>query len=245
MKRVLTALVLVPIAVYSVLFSPSALFLAVTACFAVLCFHEYADITGAPAMPGYAAGLLILLAPLNQAALILFLTALAAMCLNLASEDFGKGAGRAAALVLGVAYVFGAWKTAILLVQDVDSPALWHLSAGRHWLMFALTVNWIGDTGASYVGRKFGRHKMAPRVSPGKSWEGAAASAVTGVIFGMIYLPLTIAGTPVWVAGAISLAANAAESDWRSGRIGVEAGRRREGQWHDVAGAWRDAGSAG
>ena len=80
-------------------------------------------------MPGYVAGLLILVAPLNQAALILFLTALAALCLNLSSDDFSKGAARAAALVLGVAYVFGAWKTSLLLMHDIDSPALWHISA--------------------------------------------------------------------------------------------------------------------
>ena len=209
MKRVLTALILVPAAVYAVLFSGPRLFLAVVLIVGILCFREYARIAGSYAMPGYAAGLLILIAPLNQAALILFFTALAALCLTLSSEDFGKGAARAGALVLGVAYIFGAWKTAILL-HEIDSPALRHLTACRHGLKFDLMVNWVGDTGAYYVGRKFGKHKLAPRVSPGKSWEGAAASAVTGVIFGLIYLPLAIDGTPLWVAGAISLAANAA-----------------------------------
>jgi len=209
MKRVVTALALVPVAVWSVLFSPDWFFPLMVAVFAVLCFREYANITDAQALPGYVAGLLILVAPPTQAALILFLTALAALCLNLSSDDFGKGAARSAALVMGVAYIFGAWKTAILL-HGIESPPLVHLSAGRHWLMFALMVNWIGDTGAYYVGRKFGKHKMAPRVSPGKSWEGAAASAVTGVIFGLIYLPLAIQGTSLWVAGAIALAANAA-----------------------------------
>jgi phosphatidate cytidylyltransferase len=209
MKRALTALVLVPVAVYSVLFSPPQFFLLVTAAFAILCFREYARITDTHAMPGYVAGLLILIAPLNQAALILFLTALAAMCLTLSAEDLAKGAARAAALVLGVAYIFGSWKTAILL-HEVDSPALKHLSAGRHWLMFSLIVNWIGDTGAYYVGRRFGKHKLAPQVSPGKSWEGAAASALTSVILGVIYLPLAITGISVWVAAVISLLANAA-----------------------------------
>jgi phosphatidate cytidylyltransferase len=210
MKRVLTALFLVPVAVYTVLFSPPPFLLATVAIVCVLCFREYARITGAWAMPGFAAGLLILIAPLNQAALILFLTALAALSLTLSSEDLSKGAARAAALVMGVAYIFGSWKTAIELASGVNSPAHSHLNAGRYWLLFALMVNWIGDTGAYYVGRKLGRHKLAPRISPGKSWEGAAASAATALLFGIVCLPLAIAGTPVWIAAAISLAANAA-----------------------------------
>jgi phosphatidate cytidylyltransferase len=47
-------------------------------------------------------------------------------------------------------------------------------------------------------------------VSPGKSWEGAAASVVTGVVFGLIYLPLTINGTSLLAAGLLALAANVA-----------------------------------
>jgi phosphatidate cytidylyltransferase len=209
MKRALTALVLVPVAIFAVMFAPFPVFLAVDAMFAILCFREYARITSTWAMPGYVAGILILIAPLNQAALILFLTAIAALCLTLSAADFAKGAAHAAALVMGVAYVFGSWKTAILLHQT-EGPAFHNLGAGRYWLMFALVVNWIGDTGAYYVGRRFGRHKLAPRVSPGKSWEGAIASAVTGVIFGAIFLPLTVTDMPVWVAALVSLVANAA-----------------------------------
>ena len=209
MKRALTALVLVPVAVYSVLFAPFQLFLAVVAIFAALCFREYARIADAYTLPGYAAGLLILIAPLSQAALIMFLAALAAMCLTMSAEDFGKGAARAGAMVLGIAYVFGAWKTAVLL-HEVDAPAYRNIAAGRYWLMFAMVQTWIGDTGAYYVGRNFGKRKLAPRISPGKTWEGAAASAVTGVAFGLIYIPLAIPGTSLWAAGAISLIANVA-----------------------------------
>jgi phosphatidate cytidylyltransferase len=47
-------------------------------------------------------------------------------------------------------------------------------------------------------------------VSPKKSWEGSIASAVIGVIFGLIYLPLAIPGTAYWIAAVFALIANAA-----------------------------------
>jgi phosphatidate cytidylyltransferase len=195
MKRVVTALFLVPIAVYSALFAPWWILFAVVALVAILCFREYASITQSFAPLGYVAGILILVAPPQQTALLIVLSTLAAMCLTL----FANQPARISSLVLGIIYVFGSWKTGILL-HDINP----------NWLMFGLIVNWVGDTGAFYVGRKFGRHKLAPSISPGKSWEGAAASLVTGVALGMIYLPLTIKGTSLLAAGLLALAANAA-----------------------------------
>ena len=74
MKRVLTALVLVPVAVYSVLFAPWAIFLAVIFLFAGCCFHEYATITKSFAPLGYAAGAMILLAPPSDVGIIVFIS---------------------------------------------------------------------------------------------------------------------------------------------------------------------------
>ncbi|HWF10254.1 MAG TPA: phosphatidate cytidylyltransferase [Bryobacteraceae bacterium] len=199
MKRVVTALCLVPIAVYTALFAPPWLVVAVVGIVAVLAFREYAAITGSFAPLGYGAGILILVAPQHETILLMILSAMAAMCLMLAAEDPAKGLMRVSALTLGIIYVFGSWKTGLLL-HDLNP----------HWLMFGLMVNWVGDTGAYYVGKNFGRHKLAPAVSPGKTWEGAAASAVTGVAFGMIYLPLTIKGTSLIVAGLLALAVNVA-----------------------------------
>jgi phosphatidate cytidylyltransferase len=209
MKRVLTAFLLVPIGVYSVLFAPGWIFLAVVVVFAFLCFHEYAHITRSFAPLGFAAGLLLLAAPPDGIILVVFLSALACMCLPLAAPDPEKAALRSGTLLLGIFYIFGAWKAAILL-HEISAPRLHHLTAGRHWLMFALMVNWIGDTGAYYAGRKFGRHKLAPSVSPGKTWEGAAASAITGIVFGLIYLPLAITGTSFLKAGILAATANIA-----------------------------------
>jgi phosphatidate cytidylyltransferase len=199
MKRVLTALFLVPISVYAALFAPRWFFFAIIAIVALLCFREYAAITESFAPLGYVAGLLVLIATPDQMFQLLVLSALAAMCLTLSADDPGKAFTRTASLILGIVYIFGSWKTGILL-HDINP----------NWLMFGLMVNWVGDTGAYYVGKNFGKHKLAPLISPGKSWEGAAASVVTGVAFGLIYLPLTIRGTSLFRAGLLALAANVA-----------------------------------
>ncbi|HEX5759561.1 MAG TPA: phosphatidate cytidylyltransferase [Thermoanaerobaculia bacterium] len=56
------------------------------------------------------------------------------------------------------------------------------------WLLFLLlAVVWLGDTAAFYVGSRFGRHKMAPVVSPKKTWEGAAAGLAFAVAVGAVW----------------------------------------------------------
>jgi phosphatidate cytidylyltransferase len=76
--------------------------------------------------------------------------------------------------------------------------------------MYALILNWAGDAGAYYVGVRFGRHKMAPRVSPKKSWEGAAASVATSILIAVPYLVHFVAGVPILAAILLTAAANAA-----------------------------------
>ena len=210
MNRVVTGILLVPVGVYTALFAPWWLFFAIVALAALLSMREYARITESFAPLGYGAGILILLAPQHDLIVLITVSALAAMCLQLSADNPEKGFVRAASLVLGIIYIFGSWKTGILLHDSANQRAAFGVTAGHHWLMFGLMVNWIGDTGAYYVGKNFGRHKLAPAVSPGKSWEGAAASAVTSVIFGLIYLPLTIKGTSLPAAGLLALAANIA-----------------------------------
>jgi phosphatidate cytidylyltransferase len=114
-------------------------------------------------------------------------------------DDLAKSLPRASLLLAGIVYIFGCWKCAIPLRE-----------LNPHWLMYALLVNWVGDMGAYYVGSRWGRHKMAPRVSPNKSWEGAAASVVASVLVAGAYLLRFVPGVAVAQAVALTVAANAA-----------------------------------
>lgn len=203
MTRILTAAALIPIIVYVVLFAPYWLFLAILATAAFLSYREYNDIAeaygfGVSGPVGYAFGILLLAPWTGDAWLAPVAAALVALGLGMRTGDLAKTLPRAALLTLGVVYVFGCWKCAIPLRE-----------ANRHWLMFALLVNWVGDGGAYYVGRTFGRHKMAPRVSPKKTWEGAAASVATSILIAGGYL-MYFVGIGAARAIAFAVAANVA-----------------------------------
>jgi phosphatidate cytidylyltransferase len=58
--------------------------------------------------------------------------------------------------------------------------------AGAFWLLYLLLVVWAGAIFAYFVGRSLGRHLMAPRVSPKKTWEGAAASLAASLLIGIL-----------------------------------------------------------
>jgi phosphatidate cytidylyltransferase len=62
--------------------------------------------------------------------------------------------------------------------------SLRNLPDGLWWLLISLPAVWIGDSAAYFVGRTYGRHKMAPRLSPKKSWEGLAAGVAAAGVAG-------------------------------------------------------------
>lgn len=235
MKRVITAVLLAPLITWVVLWGPEYVFWGVLVAVAVLCFYEYSLIvaaygTGRPGALGYAAGLLVLLLP-GDPFLLVTLATLLALALALEASDLAKGWPGAAFLLLGVVYVFGAWRFAILL-----------RARNPHWLFFALVLNWLGDAAAYYVGRALGRHKLAPRVSPAKSWEGAIASLAVALVFGVIYLTrliphMSLAGSIAFaVAGNLAgQVGDLAESAFKRG-----AGIKDSGNWLPGHGGWLD-----
>jgi phosphatidate cytidylyltransferase len=204
MKRLLTALALIPAITYVVLWANYWVFLGVLMVVALLCYYEYTGIAagygfGRLSLFGYAGGVLLLVWQAETWPLITVI-ALVALADAMQADDLAKTLPRAALLLMGVIYVFGCWKTALAL----------RMNYSHHWLMYALILNWAGDTGAYYIGRTFGKHKMAPRVSPMKSWEGAAASVITSILVGGAYLFRFIPAMNIPAAIGLTVVANIA-----------------------------------
>jgi phosphatidate cytidylyltransferase len=61
-------------------------------------------------------------------------------------------------------------------------PMVWLQPDGPSLVVFLFCIVWTGDIAALYVGRNFGRTKLAPRISPNKSWQGTAASLIASLL---------------------------------------------------------------
>jgi phosphatidate cytidylyltransferase len=78
-------------------------------------------------------------------------------------------------------------------------PLLWKQEDGPALVVFLMVAVWAGDIAALYIGRAFGRHKLAPRLSPGKTWEGAIASILGS---------LAAAGLVIWAGDLLTARGN-------------------------------------
>src|SRR5262249_41049741 len=82
-------------------------------------------------------------------------------------------------LLIGITYIGAATVCLVQLYLSTMSPML---------ILQLLLLVWCADITGYFVGKRYGKHKIAPKISPGKSWEGLIASAiVTGSIYAIIY----------------------------------------------------------
>lgn len=203
MKRLLTALGLIALAVYLVGWAPMPVFIAGALGFGLLGYWEYSGLVVAQTIPrpgiaGWLAGLLIIFRPdltLPGVSILLICSFIAA----LRQDNLRDVLPQVASAFMGAFYAFAPWRFAI----DLRAVSV-------HLLFFALALSWVGDSAAYYVGRRFGKHKLAPMVSPGKSWEGAVASVMGSILFGVLYLGRFVAEIPWWQVALISAVANIA-----------------------------------
>lgn len=205
-KRLGVALIGIPVAVGLVILGGYwlAVFVALLASVAAWEFALVCRDGGVPAAPPAAAALAaayVLLAavvspvPFIVWATLVTLVVAAALALAAAAEArpgamvmtsvFG-------ALYIGVTLAFALW----LRAESGGAPGL----AGAAVLMLPVAITWLGDTAAYSVGKAIGRHKMAPVISPKKTWEGAIAGFVAAAGGALLYAALTRSLVP-WTMG--------------------------------------------
>lgn len=203
--RVLTAAILIPLVVAAIWLGPTWLIAGVSTLVAILALLEFFTIASHLGFAAYrlwtclaAAGIiaqqfyasseasvsrfgdLFDRSPRPTLELVLFAFVLGAAAIALASrrplsEVFSSISVSAAGLVF-VVLPF----SAVVRLHGVDR-------LGPQLLLFTVVVVWAGDTAAYFVGRAIGRSKLAPQVSPNKTWAGAAANFMGAVLVAVAF----------------------------------------------------------
>jgi len=88
--------------------------------------------------------------------------------------------------IAGILYV--GWLLSYLVALRNIDPV--NLEVGRNWVFFALFTNFGSDTAAFFAGRAWGKHHLAPSISPGKTWEGAIAGVLGAIIVSLVLVTL-------------------------------------------------------
>lgn len=215
--RTLTALVLTPIAIAAVLLLPTHWMMAVGSVLFLAALWEWlrlADIEDSLARTVLLVANLALMVALVWASrtasgfnwVLLELMVMVGVgwwllaLLWLARYDFASDHdthARAFKLAAGTLAIVPAWSA--LAVIHGGQPN------GHRWLLLALALVWAADTGAYFVGRYFGRHKLAPRISPNKTVEGLAGGLAAALLVAVLGAPL--AGATMAQLPAVALVA--------------------------------------
>lgn len=198
LKRVLTAVVLIPIVLGLIVKAPIAVLAVTTAMVAVLAVHELLRLSESYGIkplrwPTFIyVGLFFLLLAMNPgdtplletgsfshgAVFAAVLAPFVFLTIAMARADLATAFPAALASAFSFAYV------ALPLAFLVQLREQW---AGAFLVIYLLLVVWAGDIFAYLVGNAVGRHRMSPRISPNKTWEGAVASVVASVGIGMLF----------------------------------------------------------
>ena len=151
-------------------------------------------------------------------------------------------------LVVGVPSVLRGWQpgspwlraASALVVLEGAFVAILACRAHSPWLaLAAMAIVWIADTAAYFAGRRFGRHKLAPAISPGKTWEGALGALLAVAVYALLLVPLAeragyrgphdAYAIVAWVLFALALAALSIVGDLHESLLKRRAGAKDSG----------------
>jgi len=187
-KRVITALLVLPLLVVVVWFDKPlpwfTVFIAIWGLLAVYEFYRLVGVSGIYSLTvfGLFFTLLIIISPhcpspFAAPLLVTLAVVLPLIWLVLRQRVEGAFTGWAW-MVVGFLYV--GWMLSFLVDLRLEE-------AGRNWVFFTLFTTFGSDTAAYFVGRVLGRHRLAPRISPHKSWEGAIGGLLGAAAVSLLF----------------------------------------------------------
>ena len=199
-KRIATAVVLIPLVLILVLKAPLYVLAIVAGAVALLAIAEFLKLVTHYAVQPMNLATYTFVAlffvvvivvstnhtPLIETTAVLYGMALAAalapcVFLTVAMRRADLGTGYPAAAASSFAFAYIAIPMA-LMVEIRQQPA------GAIWTIYTLLAVWAGDIFAYFVGKSLGRHRMSPEISPKKTWEGAVASIAASMIIGTLWM---------------------------------------------------------
>jgi len=201
MKRILTAIVALPILLYTVWSPIPYFFVVLAAVAAMLALNEFYELASKVSCRPFTSighvGSLLLIACFVIQRPQWAIAVLAATVIALLAAGLTRPQEMASALVSASSTLFGVMYIALLCGLLVGVRMIGDTEVGPHLapklltLFFAIVM--LTDTGAYYTGRAIGRHKLAPRVSPGKTVEGVIGGLVAalgaGPLCRLIFFP--------------------------------------------------------
>jgi phosphatidate cytidylyltransferase len=202
--RVLTAIVLIPLVVSLVLWGPTWMVALLVAGVTLLALREFFALGAAMKMPGYPIWTMLCAMVLIYAQWKLGEN----LSRGIAPDYWAESGGALQSLpkeFVFLLFVLGAGVLALFSKRGtadalpsigVSAASLLFIvlpfsylvrfpsmgAVGRQLMLFTLLIVWVGDSVAFFVGRAFGRRKLAPTISPNKTWEGAAGNVVGSVL---------------------------------------------------------------
>ncbi|HKG20268.1 MAG TPA: phosphatidate cytidylyltransferase [Blastocatellia bacterium] len=201
MKRILTAAVALPVLIYTVWSEIPYFFVALATVSVFLALREFYKLAWkvecrADPIPGHLSALLVVACFVFDRPVyipsVLAALAIAALAFALSRPDkLDRSLASVSATVFGVVYTALLAGYLIGIRMAPDAPGTTRLAPKLLTMFFALVM--MTDTGAYYAGRALGRHKLAPRISPGKTVEGSVggflAAVITGPLCKLIFFP--------------------------------------------------------
>lgn len=204
--RLISAAIMIPLVVYGVLYLSTDMFLLILAAILLAGMWEWGRLALLPNTPAriaylvviaglfwlcHAAGLEAIAWPVLLVACVWWLCAL--IWLTRPRLCAGRSpACTAVKLVAGILVAVPAWLALTLIHGAADD--------GPRLVLILLVMVWLADSGAYFAGRYLGRHKLAPVVSPGKTWEGVYGGLLASVLFAAAVAWLLLDAALPWTA---------------------------------------------